>query len=123
MTTNSIKEGKMKHLLIAVFIILGMITITGCAHKQVVQAPEQPAQPAPTTAAKAEAPKTVTEAPVPTGQQVEVRQAEREMGTKVQDILFDFDKSDIKDNAKPILKDLYGMLSANTKTNVVVEGN
>jgi len=50
-------------------------------------------------------------------------QAEIELNTKIEDIHFDFDKSDIKDNEKPILKNLYGMLSGNTKTNVVVEGN
>lgn len=113
----------MKHLFVAVLIILGIITITGCAHKQVTQAPEQP-QVAPTPAPKVEmAPKTIAEAPVPVAPQAEARQAETELGTKVEDIHFDFDKSDIKDNAKPVLKNLYGMLSSNTKTNVVVEGN
>ena len=123
MTTNTIKEEKMKHLFIAFLIILGIITITGCAHRQVTQAPEQP-QATPPPAPKAEAPKeTVAEAPVANAQQVEAGQAERELGTKVEDIHFDFDRSDIKDNAKQILKKLYGMLSANTKSNVVIEGN
>lgn len=112
----------MKHLFIAVLIILGMITITGCAHKQVTQAPEQPqaAQPAP----QAEAPKApMAEAPAAVAPQPMAMPGEKELGTKVEDIHFDFDKSDIKDNDKPTLKNLYGMLSEDTKTNVVVEGN
>jgi peptidoglycan-associated lipoprotein len=116
----------MKHLFIAFLIVLGMITITGCAHRAVTQAPEQPqvTPPPPAPKAGAEAQKeTVTEAPVTNAQQAEAGQAERELGTKVEDIHFDFDKSDIMDNAKPILKNLSGMLSANTKTNVVIEGN
>jgi peptidoglycan-associated lipoprotein len=116
------KEEKMKHLFIAVLIVLGIIAITGCAHKEVTQVPEQP-QVTPAPAPKAEAPKEmVPEAPVVT-QQPEVTQAERELNTQIEDIHFDFDKSDIKDNAKPILKNLSGTLSANTKTNVVIEGN
>ena len=115
----------MKNLFIAVLIILGMITIAGCAHKQVTQAPEQPQATTPPPAApKAEVQKeTVAEAPVATTQQPMARPTETELGTKVEDIHFDFDKSDIMDNAKPIMKDLYGMLSGNTKTDVVVEGN
>ena len=112
----------MKRLFIAVLIILGMITITGCAHKEVTQTPEQPqvAPPAP----KAEAPKeTMAETPVAEAPQPMARQEEKELNTKVEDILFDFDKSDIKDNAKPILKNLSGMLSSNSMENVVVEGN
>jgi len=125
MRTNTIKEERMKHLFIAFLIILGIITITGCAHKQVTQATEQPqVTPPPAPKHEAEAPKeTIPEAPVANVQQPEVSQPEKELGTKVEDIHFEFDKSDIRDDAKPILKNLYGMLSANTKTNVVVEGN
>ncbi len=115
----------MKHLFIAFLIVLGIITITGCAHKQVTQNTEQPqVTPPPAPKPEAEAPKeTMHEAPVPNVQQPEVSQPEKELGTKVEDIHFDFDKSDIKDYEKPILKNLSRMLSANTKTNVVVEGN
>ncbi len=112
----------MKHLFIAVLIILGIITFAGCAHKQVTQTPEQPQ--AATPPSKAEAPKTpMTEAPVAAAPQAEAREGERELGTKIEDIHFDFDRSDIKDSEKPILKNLSRMLSANTMRNVVVEGN
>jgi peptidoglycan-associated lipoprotein len=116
----------MKHLFIAVLIVLGIITITGCAHREVTQAPEQPQvtpTPAPTPAPQAGAPTEMPpEAPL-VAQQAEEPQAEREMNTKIEDIHFDFDKSDIQGNAKPILKNLSGILTANTKANVVIEGN
>ena len=116
----------MKHSFIAVLIVLGIITITGCAHKEITQAPEQPQvtpTPATTPAPKPEAPAQMVPAAPAVTQQAEVTQAERELNTKIEDIHFDFDKSDIKDNAKPTLKNLSGMLTANTKTNVVIEGN
>ena len=118
------KEEKMKHLFIAVLIVLGIIAITGCAHKEVTQTPEQPQvtpTPAPTPAPKAEVPKEApSETPVVTS---EINPNVRDLNIKIEDIHFDFDKSDIRNNEKPILKDLSAMLSANTKANVVVEGN
>jgi len=113
----------MKHLFAAFLIILGIITITACAQRQITQSPEQP-QAAPPPAPQAEAPKeTITESPAANAQQAEVGQAERELETNVQDIHFNFDKSDIKDEDKPVLKKLSGMLSANTMATVVIEGN
>ncbi|MGD0282166.1 MAG: peptidoglycan-associated lipoprotein Pal [Dissulfurispiraceae bacterium] len=112
----------MKRLFIAVLIVFGILTIVGCAKRQVVQAPEQPqATPAPKAEAPAEAPKAEA-APV-TPQKSVPMQAEVDMGNKVEDIHFDFDKSDIRSEAKPILKNLSGMLSTDTKTQVVIEGN
>ncbi len=115
----------MKHLFIAVLIVLGMITIAGCAHKQVTQTPEQPQVATPPPAApKAEVKKeTVVEAPVVSAQQSMARPGEMEMPSNIEDIHFDFDKSDIKDNEKPIMKSLYEKLSGNAKEDVVVEGN
>ncbi|MGO9414903.1 MAG: peptidoglycan-associated lipoprotein Pal [Syntrophobacteraceae bacterium] len=110
----------MKHLFVAVLIILSMITITGCAHKQVTQTPEQPQAVTP-PAPQAEAPKPVVEQPV--APQVETKPVETELSTNMEDIHFDFDKSDIKADDKPTLKNLYGILSADTMKNVVVEGN
>jgi len=114
----------MKHLFIAVLIVLGIIAVTGCAHKEITQTPEKnqatPA-PTPTPTPKAEVPReTPSEAP---GVTSEINPGVRDLNTKIEDIHFDFDKSDIKNNEKPILKNLYGMLSANTKANVVIEGN
>src|SRR5271157_5157675 len=110
----------MKRLFVAVLFILGLIALIGCAQKQVTQTPEQPKEVAP--APKAEAP-TMAETPAAPAQQAEVRQAERELSTQVEDIHFDFDKSDIRDEAKPIMKNLSQMLSTNAKMQVVIEGN
>jgi peptidoglycan-associated lipoprotein len=111
----------MKRLFIAALIILGIITIVGCAQRQVTQAPEQgQAQATAKTGAQKE---IVSEKPADSAQQSEAKQAERELETKVEDVHFDFDKSDVRDDAKPTLKKLSGMLSANTKLQVVIEGN
>ncbi len=109
----------MKRLFFAVLIVLSIFAIVGCAQKAVTQAPEQPAQVAP--APKAAEP--VTQQPAAPAQQAGVGQAEKEMGTHIEDIHFDFDKSDIRNDAKPVLKNLSQMLSANAKTNVTIEGN
>src|SRR5271157_3826706 len=109
----------MKRLFVAVLFILGLIAFIGCAQKQVTQAPEQPKEVAPAK----EAPQTVTETPTAPAQQAGAMQAERELETKIEDIHFDFDKSDIRDEAKPILKNLAQMLSTNAKIHVVIEGN
>jgi peptidoglycan-associated lipoprotein len=113
----------MKRLFFAVLIVLAIMTIVGCAHRQVTQAPEQPqAAPAPKAEpTKAEA--TKAEVMPETNQQAVAKQAEAEAGTKVEDIHFDFDKSDIKSEAKPILKTLSEMLTADSNTHVVIEGN
>jgi len=113
----------MKRLFFAVLFALSILAIAGCAQKAVTQAPEQPAQVAPAPARAPKAPETVTERPAAPAQQAEVKQAERELATNVEDIHFDFDKSDIRDDAKPVLNNLSQMLSANAKTNVTIEGN
>src|SRR5208283_728751 len=115
----------MKLLFLSVLISLCALTFLGCAHRQVTQqAPEQP-QAAPV--AKSEAP--VAEAPVakavpetPVQPAVE-KPVEKESAITVEDIHFDFDKADIREEAKPTLNRLAGSLSSNPATKVVVEGN
>ncbi|MBZ0154650.1 MAG: peptidoglycan-associated lipoprotein Pal [Alphaproteobacteria bacterium] len=46
-----------------------------------------------------------------------------EIPVTIQDVYFDYDKYDIKDDAQPVLKDLAAFLSKNKNTKVVVEGH
>jgi len=108
----------MKRLFYSVLIVLSMLVIVGCAQKAVTQAPEQPKQVAP-----AKTPETVTEQKAAPAQQAAAAPAEQELGIKVEDIHFDFDKSDIRDDAKAVLKNLAQILSTNPKANVTIEGN
>ncbi|MBI3592295.1 MAG: peptidoglycan-associated lipoprotein Pal [Nitrospirae bacterium] len=113
----------MKRLFMIALIIMGIITIVGCAQRKVAQAPEQPQTQAEAKAPQQAGRESVTEKQLAQPQQAEVQTAFKELDTKVQDIHFDFDKSDIKDDAKPILKALAAMLSKDTKTKVIIEGH
>ncbi|MBF0557476.1 MAG: peptidoglycan-associated lipoprotein Pal [Nitrospirae bacterium] len=110
----------MKRLFLAVLIGLCMMALISCAHRQAVQSE----QPQTTPAAKSETPGSSTGEGAGTPmKQAETKAAEKELGTKVEDIHFDFDKSDVREDAKPIMKSLAGMLSSSTATHVVIEGN
>lgn len=110
----------MKRSFLAVLIVLCIMTLIGCAHRQVTQAPEQtmvaPAKP------EAKAPKA-PEAPEASMQNTGANVNEKELATKIEDIHFDFDKSDIRTDAKPVMQSLAGMLSSSPATQAVIEGN
>lgn len=122
----------MKRLLAALLIVLGIIAVTGCAQRKVAQAPEQQ-PPTGITAeerqkagvAPAEPPKeTVTEQQLAKAQPAAPQPpAEKELPTKIQDIHFDYDKYDIRDDAKPVLKELAAFLSNNRAARVIIEGH
>ena len=93
----------MKRLFVTVLVIVAMITIIGCAHKQVTQAPEQ-AQATPPPAPKPRPQKPVVETPVDSAHRLKQGRLKKNWETNVEDIHFAFDKSDIEDDAKPHLK-------------------
>ncbi len=118
----------MKRLFTASLIILGIFIITGCAQRKVVQAPEQPRTQAEgkqkaEAGAKDLSKEAITEKEPARTQQAGVQSSARELQAKIKDILFDFDKYDIKDDAKPVLKELASMLSKNVKAKTVIEGH
>jgi peptidoglycan-associated lipoprotein len=124
---DNIEEEKMKRIFAVLVFILAIITVAGCAHKQIApaQQPEAAAPtPAPSPKEEAAAPKeAVSEKPMAPAEQAGGKEAEKELATKLEDIHFDFDKSDIRDDAKPILKNLSAILSSDAKKHVVIEGN
>ncbi len=108
-----------KFVIYAVAVLL--VSLIGCAQKQIAAPPEQPAA----KPAEAEAPKKaeqVTEKQKPMVKQEEMKAAEKELEAKVSDIHFAFDKYDLDDPAKSTLKSLSAMLSK-MKAKVVIEGN
>ena len=114
----------MKHFFIAAFIVLSLTTLPGCAHREITQAPEQQTPPVmKSEEPKAEPQKRETPAPSSSKQEEIASQTITEKGTKAEDIHFDFDKSDIRQDAKPALKSLSELLASSPAAQVVIEGN
>jgi len=138
----------MKRLFLPVFITLAFLVVVGCGQRKVSQGMEQPAGggQAPLEikpeARTDEAPKpvhseeimtkplpketvkeTVAEAGLPKAAQAGVRPSAAELQAKVRDIHFDFDKYDVRDDAKPVLREVSDMLTANRGVKVVLEGH
>lgn len=120
----------MKRFLIGSLVILfGIFLITGCAKQQIAQTPEQQGQ-AGAKAAETQksASKDLSKEAI-TGQDLGKTQmaasqySAKELISRLSDIHFDFDKYDVRDDAKPTLKELSGILSKNTKAKVVAEGH
>jgi peptidoglycan-associated lipoprotein len=128
----------MKRLLIialAALLVAGLLIVAGCSTKktitQPVPQPEPQAQPEkkPVEPAKAEASRqippreTITETESKGAKQAGTGQKMEELSAKIQDIRFDFDKYDVREDAKPILKELAALLSANKTSKVIIEGH
>lgn len=131
----------MRRLCIAVLIILGVVSIIGCAQRKIAHTPEQPsvAQTQPETKTKIEEkqkttipdaitardiPKeSITERQIVKAQPSDIQHWVKELQTKIQDIYFDYDKHDIRDDAKPAMKEVSAMLSRNKNIRVIIEGH
>jgi len=112
--------------IIGLIVCVSFIVMTGCAKKsavkeQAVSAEQQAAaERAAKEAAKKEAPPTpVTEEKV--APQAEAAAAKGEMTFK--DVLFDFDKFNLKPEGRDILKGFAAWLTKNKDKSVVIEGN
>jgi peptidoglycan-associated lipoprotein len=117
----------MKRLTLIVAFIAGLAVFFGCAQRKTTQAPEQPVAQAPAASTegtqKTVSPAaSVTEKQLPKAQQAETQSSDRELAAKVRDINFDFDQYDIKDDAKPALKELAALLTKENSAKVIVEG-
>lgn len=125
----------MRRLCVAIFIILAITTVNGCAQRKIAGAPEQPpAQPeimktedkkiTADTAVTKELPKeSITEKQLSKAQPTDVQPTIKELQTRIQDIYFDYDRYDIKEEAKPILKEVSSILSRNKDIKVIIEGH
>ncbi len=118
------------------FVFLALFIIGGCTPRKVVQQeaqkPEAP-QVQKTEEGKPEAekitppaPEMLTEKPVIETPVVAKKEAEIKPEVKkieFSDIHFDFDKYDIRDDAKPVLERLASWLKENPKARVLIEGH
>lgn len=119
------------------FILLAFFIIGGCAPRKVVQQeaqkPETPEVTQKTEEVKPEAekitppaPEIITEKPVTETPVVAKKEAEVKpdlMKIEFPDIHFDFDKYDIREDARPVLERLASWLKENPKARVLIEGH
>lgn len=115
--------------MVALLLVTGLFLFTGCA-KKAVKSEEQPVTGAPETKAPAEPAKpprqkeSVEDRTPPAKAKEDTTAAPmQEVPAKIQDVYFDYDKYDIKDEAKPVLKELAAFLAREKNTKVVVEGH
>jgi peptidoglycan-associated lipoprotein len=107
-------------VLLSLVVMLGLLALYGCPKKaEVSSAPEEQ----PKAVEKApEAPK-VEEAPAAPAAEAAKPEAAAKMEAGLQPIHFDFDKSFIRDDAKPTMKANAAYLKANPKVKIKIEGN
>jgi peptidoglycan-associated lipoprotein len=125
----------MKKLLYAALIAALLIGVAGCAKKKVAQSPEQAppgtteslidkdTQKEPTTPSRDAGGETISERPLAPGETAERELTPEELGAKIQDILFDYDRYDIREDAKPTLKAVASALSKHKGVKVIIEGH
>lgn len=120
----------MKRLsLIMVIAVAGFLSITGCSQKKVAVAPEA-VSPMEKEVAKSNSvpPASMTgremlsEKKLPVAEQSAPKTHGTELGKSFNDIYFDYDKYDIRDDAKPALTEVSSFLSKNREAKVIVEG-
>jgi peptidoglycan-associated lipoprotein len=119
-------------VLLSLVLMLSLAVLYGCPKKaEVASAPEQPqkVEPAPAKSAediaaeKAAAEKRAAEAAARAAEEEKAREAAAKAAAGLKPIHFDFDKSFIRDDAKPVMKANAEYLKANPKVKVRIEGN
>ena len=112
---------KNRSALFLVFILsISLLALWGCPKKaEVTAAPEQKEAPAP--APQEEVKPEAAPAPAPAKEEVPERAAAAPEGP--QPVYFDFDKSFIRDDAKPVMKANAEWLKAHPKAKIRIEGN
>ena len=124
----------MRRLFIAALIILGIVPIIGCSQRKIAHAPEQPAaQPeikiedkkttTDSMAAKELPKESIIERQITKAQTADAQASVKELQTRIRDIHFDFDRYDIRDEAKPVMKEVASILSKNKEIKVIIEGH
>lgn len=125
----------MKRLLICLCVIVAFALIAGCAQKQVAKPPEDATKSetqlladkdkkavSDTDAAKM--PKeTISERALDKAAQDDSRRALEELQAGLKDIYFDYDRYDIREDSKQVLRELASLLARNRSLRVVVEGH
>ena len=109
-----------------ILIVLLMIFAVGCAKKYVTP-PQQPAVQKETAKEKAEPVKKEVVKEVVEPKEAKLQEsavtAKTEEPSALKDVLFDYDKYDIRDDARPVLDAVSSFLKNNAAVNVVIEGH
>ncbi len=114
------------------FIVLLLVFAVGCSKKYVKAPAEETVKPAPpekveTVSPAPEVTEEVTEEqpPVMEEEKITVKELPPEEKAKdvFRDVLFDFDKYDIRPDARPILDSVAAFLNENTDMNIIIEGH
>lgn len=125
----------MKRFWICLCILIALLLIVGCAKKQVSKPPEDAAKSetplladkdkktAPDTDTAKLPKETISERALDKASQDDSRRALEELQAGLKDIYFDYDRYDIRDDAKPVLRDLASLLARNRSLRVVIEGH
>lgn len=117
----------MKRLLVLA-VILGF-TVFGCAEKKTMTTLDQQQETQTPQTKKFDveepkkAPEKITEQQVAKVESKDLPSREEEISGMFKNIHFDYDKYDIRDDAKPILKSIAEHLSKNTSQKVLIEGH
>ena len=108
-------------------VIIGLVGF-GCAQKKVAAPPEVPQPPAaeqqkPKAEEAKKGPEKITEEKIAKVESKEVPSKVEEVSGMFDDIRFEFDKYDIREDAKPVLKAVADYLIKNTEEKVLIEGH
>ncbi|MCX8028087.1 MAG: hypothetical protein N3A62_09590, partial [Thermodesulfovibrionales bacterium] len=98
--------------------------ITKTETKPTETKPTEPSTPKPTDIQRDKTPKeTITERELQPAKREEVKTTIKELQGRFKGVYFDFDKYDIKDEAKPIIKQVADAMIANKRISLVIEGH
>jgi peptidoglycan-associated lipoprotein len=125
-TTNNTRRPTMKirsSLSLVIILSLSMLALWGCPKKSEVTAtPEAQKETAPTAKEEQKPEAAVTEEAKPEGKD-EARERAAAGASGLQPVYFDFDRSFIRDDARPVMKANAEWLKANPKAKIRIEGN
>jgi peptidoglycan-associated lipoprotein len=110
----------MKNFFVVATVILAL-SLSGCAKKQVAGPTEM--QPAATEQQIKKAPEKITEEKVAKVETKEIPSKVEEISGMFEDIHFDFDKYDIREDARPVLKKVSDYLIKNATQGILIEGH
>ncbi len=126
----------MKKIIVALLVIFTVFIISGCSQKKIAQ-PLDPSSLSGradkktgdmegisvTDAKKDYASESITEKQLSKIEPSDMKSYIRELQTKIKDIYFDFDSYDIRDDARPVLKEVASILTKNKDIKVIIEGH
>jgi peptidoglycan-associated lipoprotein len=118
---------KRTNVVLLMVLTMSLLVLYGCPKKaEVTAAPEAPqaqkVEPAPAAPAE-DAARKAAEAAARQAEEEKAREAAAKKAVGLQPVYFDFDKSFIRDDAKPVMKANAEWLKANPNVKVRIEGN